>query len=120
MDEMKALPISTDSLPERDRVEAFREIFGRTILRIEMEPLGDAPFDIDMKLRALPEFGLASGRLSPMANRHTGALIDNDDLVLVVMQAGFGIAQQHGREVTVSESQAVLTSNGEPATFTGP
>jgi AraC-like DNA-binding protein len=120
MDEMKSLLISTDSLPERDRVEAFREIFGRTILRIEMEPLGEAPFDIEMKLRALPEFGLASGRLSPMANRHTGALIDNDDLVLVVMQSGFGIAQQHGREATVSESQAVLTSNGDPATFTGP
>ncbi|HEY6259546.1 MAG TPA: AraC family transcriptional regulator [Xanthobacteraceae bacterium] len=119
MDELSTLRISTGALPGRDRVEAFREIFGRTILKIEMEPLAGAPLDIDMTLRALPGFGMASGRLSPMSNRHTSGLLDNDDLVLVLMQSGIGEARQRGRVAAINEGQALLTANEEVATFTG-
>ena len=70
-----------------------------------------------MTLRALPGFAMASGSLSPMHNRHTAALIDNDDVVLVVMQSGAGEVSQHGRTATVAEGEAVLTANGTVATF---
>jgi AraC-like DNA-binding protein len=118
-DEMKKLRISTEAFHENGGVEAFRETFGREILGIEMDPLEGHPLDINLTLRALPGFAMASGTLSPMRNRHTAALLDNDDVVLVVMESGMGEVNQYGRVATVNEGEAVLTANGAEATFTG-
>jgi hypothetical protein len=37
------LRFSTEGLPERERVPFSREQFGRNIIRLEIEPLLDAP-----------------------------------------------------------------------------
>ena len=118
-DEIKILRVTSGSLPGSDGEEAFREIFGRKILGIEIDPLGGHKLEIDLTLRALPGFAMAAGSLSPMRNRHTSALIDNDDLVLVVMQDGIGEVSQNGRTATVRAGEAVLTANGSVATFSG-
>jgi AraC-like DNA-binding protein len=118
-DEMKKLRISTEAFHEDGGVEAFRETFGREILGIEIDPLDGHPLDVNLTLRALPGFAIASGTLSPMRNRHTTSLLDNDDVVLVVMQSGMGEVNQYGRVATVNEGEAVLTANGAEATFTG-
>jgi AraC-like DNA-binding protein len=119
-DEMKTLRITTEAIHEDGGVEAFREIFGREILGIEIDPLDGQPLDIDLTLRSLPGFAMAAGTLSPMRNRHTTALLDNDDVILVVMQSGIGEVSQYGRVVTINQGEAVLTANGAEATFTGP
>jgi hypothetical protein len=85
------------------------------ILGIEIDPLGGHPLEIDLTLRALPDFAMATGSLSPMHNRHTSALIDNDHVVLLVMQSSAGEVSQHGRTATVGEGEAVLTANGTVA-----
>jgi AraC-like DNA-binding protein len=118
-DELKTLRVSTAAFRENGGVDAFREIFGREILGIEIDPLDGHPLDINLTLRSLPGFAMASGSLSPMRNRHTSALLDNDDVVLVVMQSGVGEVNQYGRVATVNEGEAVLTANGAEATFTG-
>jgi AraC-like DNA-binding protein len=118
-DEMKTLRVSTEAFHEHGGIDAFREIFGREILGIEIDPLGGHPLDINLTLRSLPGFAMAAGSLSPMRNRHTSALLDNDDVVLVVMQSGTGEVNQYGRIATVNEGEAVLTANGSEATFTG-
>jgi hypothetical protein len=115
--EITTLRVVNDPLGGDDGAEAFRETFGRKILGIEIDPLDGHPLEIDLTLRALPGFAMASGSLSPMHNRHTAALIDNDDVVLVVMQSGAGEVSQHGRTATVAEGEAVLTANGTVATF---
>src|SRR5665213_4237907 len=118
-DEMKTLRVSTGAFVGDSDVDAFREIFGREILGIEIDPLDGHPLNIDLTLRSLPGFAMATGALSPMRNRHTRALLDNDDVVLVVMQSGVGEVSQYGRVATVSEGEAVLTANGAAATFIG-
>lgn len=118
-DELTTLRLSTAAFPDRDRVEAFRESFGQAILRIDMEPLERGVLEADMTLRAFCGFGMATGRLSPMRNRHRVDLVDNDDLILVVMQSGFGVLEQRDRSVEIREGQVVLTANDEPAVFTG-
>jgi AraC-like DNA-binding protein len=118
-DEMKTLRVSTAAFHENGGIDAFREIFGREILGIEIDPFEGHPLDINLTLRSLPGFAMASGSLSPMRNRHTSALLDNDDVVLVVMQSGIGELNQYGRVATVNEGEAVLTANGAEATFTG-
>src|SRR5476649_605897 len=118
-DELKSLRGSSDSIQASSGVAAFLDIWGREILRKEMTPLDGHPLDIDLTLRALPGFALASGSLSPMRNQHTSALVDNDDLILVAIQRGVGEVNQHGRVAMVAAGQAVLTSNGTPGSFTG-
>src|ERR1700749_1172074 len=118
-DEMKTLRVTPEAFQGDGGLDAFREVFGREILGIEIDPLEGHPLHIDLTLRSLPGFAMASGSLSPMRNRHTAALLDNDDVVLVVMQSGVGEVNQSARMAVVSEEEAVLPANGAEATFTG-
>ena len=105
--------LSTNDFSERDRVEALREIYGRTILKLDFEPPRDAPFNIDVTLRALPNLGVAHGRFSAMQFRHTSAQADSDDLVLLVAVAGEGVLHQGRHDIPIRAGQAVLTSNSD-------
>lgn len=116
---LQFLHVSSSALPESDRIAFFREVFGRTILKIEMNPFEEQPLEVDMRLFGLDGVGVAAGRLSPMCNRHLAGLADNDDLVLVALRSGKGSVAQVGRHAEVSGGEAVLTVNGEPGTFTG-
>jgi AraC-like DNA-binding protein len=117
--EVQTLRVSSAEFPDRDRVEAFREIFGRAIMKIELEPFVDSPLDVEMTLRAIPGLGIASGRISATSNSHTTAMIDNDDPVLVVVTQGSGAVTQEGREATIENGQGVLTTNGSSGIFVG-
>lgn len=117
--ELKTLRLSTAQFFDRDAVEGFRETFGRAILKIDMEPLQNGVLEADMTLRGFSGVGVAAGTLSPMRNRHTNDLIDNDDLVLVFLQSGVGILEQRFGAFELRAGQVVLTANDEPATFTG-
>jgi AraC-like DNA-binding protein len=124
-DEVKRLRVTTQAFQKQafqktDGIEEFREIFGRKILGIEIDPLDGQALEIDFTLRSLPGLAMATGSLSPVRNRHAAALIDNDDFVLAVVQQGVGELHQHGRVTTVNEGEAVLTANGAVATFAGP
>jgi AraC-like DNA-binding protein len=117
--EITTLRLSTAQFPDRHRVDAFRETFGRAILRFEMDPLAGAPLEADMLLRSFPGLGMASGVLSPMRNRHTAELIDNDDFVLAIVRRGHAVLERGGQTIDVRAGQAVLTANDDLATFTG-
>jgi AraC-like DNA-binding protein len=106
--------LSTEQFAERDRVEATREIFGRAIMNIEFEPAPDSPFNMDMVLRALPDFGLAAGTRSAMTCVRTPQLIDSDDLIIAFVRSGSGVFQFHGRETQIKAGGAtILRSAGE-------
>jgi AraC-like DNA-binding protein len=108
------LRLSTDDFSERDRFEAARELFGRAIIKIDFEPLLDVPFRLDMTLRALPDFGLAWGRSSPLNCLHPPSMVDSDDVVLVVIASGGGVMKQRGREAELRPGRAVLSCVGDP------
>lgn len=116
---MDTLRISTAALPEPHRLEAFRELFGKTILKIEIEPTSRPGFSADMRLQALPGLGIGAGALSAMQNRRPASLVDDDGLVLVMLAAGTATARQFGREQTISAGEAIMTANDAPATFVG-
>ena len=118
-DEVKSLRISSDGFEGRDGVEEFREIFGRTILGIEIDPRDGHPLHFDMTIRALSDVAVASGALSPMTNHHPVELADNDDIILVMMTNGIGRLDQYHRTATVRAGEAVVTTNAEAGTFAG-
>jgi hypothetical protein len=118
-DGFTALCFSTDALPARDRVAAFREVFGRKLARCEFEPL-EHPFHVDITLCGLPGLGLASvGHSRMRVGRTRSLLADGDDaLVLQIVKAG-GVSAQRGREAAVEPGGAVLSSNADAFQFTG-
>ena len=114
--------ISTTDLPARDRLAAWREYFGRKVLRLDFEPLPDVPFHVEMTLRTLPALDMTSVRSSPMRVLRTKELVaDGDDgFSLGFASAGGAIVSGRGRELTLNDSDTVLASWAESATFVHP
>jgi hypothetical protein len=75
MSEPASIRLSTGDLPPRDCAEILRETYGRTVLRAEIEALGEGPSYLDMSLWAVPGLGVASGACSPFSVHHTPELI---------------------------------------------
>ena len=119
-DDVARLTISSGALEGKDKLDEFRETFGRSVLKIEIDPLNDMPLDIEMSVRALPGLAIASGLVSAMRVRHIAKLADNDDVVLVVMHAGEAEFTQAGRNAIVRSGEGILTANGEPGAFIQP
>jgi AraC-like DNA-binding protein len=113
------LRFTSDALPARDRIAAFREVFGRKLVRCDFEPL-EQPFHVDLTLRQLPGLGLASVGHSRMRVCRTRALLaDGDDALSLQVCQARGVASQLGREAVVEPGGAVLSSNAETYQFTG-
>jgi hypothetical protein len=109
----KILRFSTDNYPEHKRIEAYREIYGRTIARLDIELIGDQPFHFNTTACSLPGLGLASSLISPCRRSRELQHLDSDDLLLGVSLGGGCIACQLGREATMGEGEAVLMSGAE-------
>jgi AraC-like DNA-binding protein len=115
------LRFSTDALPERDRVAIFRELFGRKVMRLEIEPLGDDLFRSDLSARMLPGLGIVSGTNSSFRVGRTRNLVtDGDNNLILQISTRPGVASQFGREVALGAGDAVVMSNADIGTFTFP
>src|SRR4029078_6827562 len=72
--------ICTDDFPPRERALASRELYGRSVLRLEIEPLSDAPFSSEMLISQMPDLGVARGWASPFrVCRPRARLHDGDE-----------------------------------------
>jgi len=106
-----ALRFSIDDYPERERIEALREIYGRTIIKHDIEPAGDQPVRFSATLQALPGLGLALATCSGIGRlERTGKHIDNDDLVFNVSLTTGRLLRQRGRDIAVARGECVVAS----------
>jgi AraC-like DNA-binding protein len=111
----------TDDLPVRDRIAILREVFGRQMMRLEIEPLSDVPFRADLTVRMLPGLAIASATNSPMRAGRTRELIaDGDDSLLVQLFNGHAFGSHLGRDVAVGPGDAVVMSNADVGHFDFP
>jgi AraC-like DNA-binding protein len=101
------------SIPRADRVEATREIVGRSLMKMQFELRADAPFSVDMVFRALPDFALASGICSAMDCVRTPELIESNDLILTVALSGGCILHVRGEEIPINGVTAGLTRTAD-------
>src|SRR5262249_33847359 len=46
--------------PERDRIGVWREVIGRSVLRLDISPLPDVPFEAEVTLQAMPGLAMLS------------------------------------------------------------
>jgi AraC-like DNA-binding protein len=111
----KTLRFSTDDFPEHKRIDAYREIYSRTIVKHDVEPLGNQPFRFEADLRSLPGLGLASSHFSPCHRWHTAEQVDSDDLLFGIALSGGCVLHQRGREAVIAQQgEAVLASAAHP------
>lgn len=117
-----AARFSTDSLPIDERLPFWREVFGRTIARIDFEPIGERPFRQTVNLRMLDGLGLMFGETSGLIGRRTKELIaaGGDDFVFTISLAGTGLASHGQREIRLEAGHAVLQSAGEAGALCWP
>ncbi|OAF11569.1 AraC family transcriptional regulator [Bradyrhizobium neotropicale] len=119
-DELVQLRVSSAPFAASGQLDAFREVWARKMLRYEIEPLDGQPLHFDALIRSLPDFTMASGSRSPMLTRRTAEHINHDDFFLVVFADGAGELNENGRVAAIGAGEAVLSSNGSPASFAIP
>src|SRR6266576_7238690 len=83
---------STDDLPEKDRGAIWREHFGPSVFKFEIEPPPpNTPVKVDMAARSLPGLQLLSGLYAPGRMIRTRRLIaddGNDDFIFRINTSG--------------------------------
>jgi AraC-like DNA-binding protein len=99
----------TTDFAARDRLEAWREIIGRAVMKVEIERIPDTQYFSDFTLRMLPDLCMSSGAATGLRFRRPPALIDNDDLVMQIsLSGGF---RAHQREFALARGQGVLMTS---------
>ena len=102
---------STWDLPERERLDRWREEFGRRIIGVEIEPRASAaPFYAEATLQALPGCRIAFCAGSPgRFNRTPVRAADGDDSIGLIVNLGPKVVMsQRGREVPLQQGEATL------------
>ena len=116
-----SIRFTLDGVPEPERLPVFREVFGRKVLKYDLEPLPDIPFDVDVKFQALPGLMMMSGRVHGSRNqrtRETLAADPTDDVGMIVNLRGPHRIVHGGREIVLGDGEATLVSLGEVCSFT--
>ncbi len=106
---------ASDDVPERDRIAFVREVYGRTVVKHDIEPHPDGSFYWRSILCRLPGLALATTACSAVHTRRTPAQVDSDDLVINVTVAGRRVVRQHGREAVCAPGEAALTRSRDIA-----
>jgi AraC-like DNA-binding protein len=96
----------------------LREVYGRTILKHDFEPIGDGPLRFEASLLTEAGLGFASGSISPVHARRRSEHINSDDFILNVILSGGRTVHQLGREALLREGEAVLMTCAEPGGVT--
>jgi AraC-like DNA-binding protein len=112
---------STDDLSPGERAAVWREVYGRSVLRLEIEPLTQQPFSSEIAINSLPGIDIVRGTSSPFRVGRTRELLqDGDDGLILQLTNVVGRASQFGRDIAVSANDAVLLSNADVGSFTFP
>jgi AraC-like DNA-binding protein len=116
----QAFRFSTDDFREHERVAAWREVFGRTVLNIDIAPRSQDTFSAEAKVFRSATLGVIRATTSPVTQSNSRSLITSDDVSFgCVLTSRWG-ASQLGRNTDLGPGDAVLMSNGDVGALTFP
>lgn len=115
MNRISVLQFSTADYAERDRLTAFREVFGRGVANMDITPLGDE-CQAEVELHMLPGASVMWGGNSAHRFEKGRDLGKLDDDCLVAWATSSGLFRHLGKEITVGAGPAVLMSGADKAT----
>ncbi|MGV7120822.1 AraC family transcriptional regulator [Sphingopyxis sp. 550A] len=107
--------LSTASIPARERLPMWREVFGQAMVRIDIEPAAETPFHAEGTLCALPGAAYASVFASPVRVTRTRHLIAADPaemLYLITADASLEV-RQGGQEHILAPGDSIFVRGGE-------
>jgi len=112
--------ISTDDFPDAMRLEMWREVYGRGIANVDIEPLDDVPFRAGVTFDLLPNVSLAAGWRTPAHYRMTKELAarGRDAIVVSLPRSGAASVTQFGKELIGGIGSAAVIAPQEPVTAT--
>jgi AraC-like DNA-binding protein len=111
---------STTSFRPHERVAAWREVFGRTVLNIDIAPRSSDAFRASAVISCTPNFGLLQASTSAANQANSRSLIAGDDVTFGVVATSRWGASQFGRSVDGHPGDGVLMSNGDVGAITLP
>ena len=97
------LQFSTAAYRAQERVTAWREAFGRTLLNIDIAPRSPEDFRAEATLYLSPTLGLMRAATSPVDQGNSPGLITNDNLTFGWVLAERWTAAQLGRQAELEE-----------------
>jgi AraC-like DNA-binding protein len=109
-------------VPARERADTCRDFFAGLGARYFIEPLRDMPFEIDVKLQALPGVTLMSGTLQGSRDGRSREMLadGNDDIGLMVNLGAPYLITQGREDLTLAAGEATLVSLADVCSFTHP
>ncbi len=109
---------STDWLPTPHRLEIWREVFGREVIRLDLAPLNDQPVHCDVTFREIDRMTLSLGCVSAISCDRTHALLTdgNDDIVLMIPVEGTITLEVRGRELTAGMGDVLVRRSDDACT----
>ncbi|WP_167561322.1 helix-turn-helix domain-containing protein [Bradyrhizobium sp. AS23.2] len=98
----------------------WREVYGRGIATVDIEPIGDTPFHADVTFSQLYGVSIASGSRSPAHYRASRELATRakDLIVVSVLRSGRASATQFGKELISGIGSASVIAPLDPSTST--
>jgi AraC-like DNA-binding protein len=120
--DFRLLQFSTDMLQPGERLDLWRDILTRKLLRVAIDPVSDQPFRADASLRAQHGVRFGIGRLGPTISHRTRDIVagDNDDVTLLVNLEGPFIARIGGEELSLAAGDAFLVDCRAAGAFLRP
>jgi len=107
---------TTNALPERQRLAAWREEFGRSIVHVDMEPLTDQPIRAEAALGRLLEFRWLDFHGSAMRFHRTRSMAasGDDSIGLIINRDKGSTLSQRKRDLTLDDGDACAILTFEP------
>jgi AraC-like DNA-binding protein len=98
----------------------WREVYGRGIANVDIEPIGDVPFRAGVTFDLLPNVSLAAGSRTPAHYRMTKELAarGRDVIVVSLPRSGTASVTQFGKELTGGIGSAAVIAPQEAVTAT--
>jgi len=111
-DQSSTLNVSTNDVPENERLALLREFYRCGVVKAEVAPNEGQPLEATFNCYAVPEAQMMTGNLSGARLIRTKELVvDGDDsLALVVVRSGAIGISARGRELLLGPGEAVLAS----------
>lgn len=114
--------ISIDTDLENCKIDVFKELFGRSILRVELEPSRLGRFRHELAVNTVSDIAIGFHSATAMGYARTKELIADgrDDTALLILQKGSAVFQQREHEITLEPGNGLLIRNGDVGTLNIP
>jgi AraC-like DNA-binding protein len=105
---------ATALLPDKDRLAVWREVFGKSVARLDLAPMDPGKsFRCDLSGYSLPGVTVALGSYRNVRSVRTRELLSdgNDDVIFAIVARGSGRLLRPGRELDLNPGDGAMSGN---------